>query len=188
MAFVFFTPGTLRDGDLELRLRHTAAPDDELGWVPAYMFDMFRKGFEGRIGAIDLRIGNTPGIVLYGGHIGYSVNEEHRGHRYAARAVRLLFPLARRHEINPLWITCNPDNWASRRTCELAGGELVEIVDLPPDNDMYIDGERWKCRYRFNLDRMGDYTPGQFKNECRIVGDILAPVEPMDEYGPDSEI
>ena len=75
----------------------------------------------------------------------------HRGHRYAARSVRLLLPLARAHGFTTLWITCNPDNWPSRRTCELAGGTLVEIVDLPPDNDMYLEGERQKCRYRFDL-------------------------------------
>ena len=46
-----------------------------------------------------------------------------------------------------LWITCNPDNLASRRTCELAGAEFMGIVDLPPDSDMYLEGERQKCRY-----------------------------------------
>ena len=50
-----------------------------------------------------------------------------------------------------LWVTCNPDNIASRRTCELAGGVLVEIVDLPEDIDMYQEGERRKCRYRFGM-------------------------------------
>ena len=88
---------------------------------------------------------------MYGGHIGYGVLPRYRGHRYAARACKLLFPLARRHGLNPLWITCNPDNIASRRTCELAGGKLVEIVDLPEDIDMYQAGERQKCRYRFDL-------------------------------------
>jgi tagatose 1,6-diphosphate aldolase len=50
-----------------------------------------------------------------------------------------------------LWITCNPENVASRRTCELVGGELVDIVELPPDIDMYKEGERQKCRYRVRL-------------------------------------
>lgn len=60
-------------------------------------------------------------------------------------------PLARHHEMTELWVTCNPDNIASRRTCELAGGVLVEIVDLPEDIDMYQEGERRKCRYRFGM-------------------------------------
>jgi tagatose 1,6-diphosphate aldolase len=60
-------------------------------------------------------------------------------------------PLARHYSLNPLWITCNPDNYASRRTCELAGATFIEIVDLPEDTDMYQMGERQKCRYRLDL-------------------------------------
>ena len=60
-------------------------------------------------------------------------------------------PLARRHGLAELWITCNPENKASRRTCEFAGAELIEIVDLPPHTDMYQEGERQKCRYRLQL-------------------------------------
>jgi len=41
-----------------------------------------------------------------------------------------------------LYITCNPDNFASKRTCEFAGATLEKIIDLPNDNDMYMDGER----------------------------------------------
>src|SRR5262249_656495 len=102
-------------------------------------------------GYIALRVGNVPSIVLYAGHIGYRVESAFRGHHYAARSCKLLLPLARSHGLNPLWITSNPDNFASRRTCELAGAKLVEIVDLPVDNDMFLSGERQKCRYRIDL-------------------------------------
>ncbi|MEZ4670788.1 MAG: hypothetical protein R3E39_23025 [Anaerolineae bacterium] len=64
---------------------------------------------------------------------------------------RLLLPLALQHGLETLWITCNPDNLASRKTCDLIGAELVEIVDLPPDTDMYREGARQKCRYRLVL-------------------------------------
>lgn len=151
MAFVFLSPGILRDGDLELRLRHSAAGDSDKGWAPTYMFDMYRTGTDLRLGSIDLRIGNFYRLITFGGQIGYGVEPEHRGHHYAARSVRLLFDLARKHGMETLWITCNPDNFASRRTCEIAGGEMIEIVDLPEDSDMYLEGERQKCRYRFDL-------------------------------------
>jgi tagatose 1,6-diphosphate aldolase len=144
-------PGRLVDGDLELMLRFRAPGDVAKGWAPAYHFDMFRRDIHQRVGQIDLRIGHTPHLKLYGGHIGYGVDPEYRGRHYAARSVALLLPLAKKHGINPVWITCNPDNWASRRTCELAGGALIEIVDLPSDLEMYREGERRKCRYRFDL-------------------------------------
>ena len=90
-------------------------------------------------------------LVKHGGHIDYGVITEHRGRRYAARSCLLLFPLAERHGLTTLWITCNRENTASRRTCEIAVGKLVEIVDLPENNDQCRKGERRKCRYRFDL-------------------------------------
>ena len=150
-AFQFRDPGRLVDGDLELILVETYPGDPAIGYVPAYRFKMTLVGQDEEIGGIELRVGNTNHVVMYGGHIGYWVASEHRGHRYAARGCRLLFPLARSHGLRTLWITCNPDNMASRRTCQIIGAELVEIVDLPDGTDMYQKGERQKCRYRLDL-------------------------------------
>ena len=50
-----------------------------------------------------------------------------------------------------LYITCNPDNYASRKTCEYAGGTLLEIAELPEENDMRDKGEFEKCIYKFTL-------------------------------------
>lgn len=149
--FEFHNPGRLADGELELVLAAKSPADPMRGWVPAYRFRMVLAGQGQEVGRIDLRVGDTPHIHMYAGHIGYEVLPEHRGHRYAARACRLLLELARSHGLETLWITCNPDNWASRRTCELAGARFVEIVDLPEDTDMYRQGERQKCRYRIDL-------------------------------------
>jgi predicted acetyltransferase len=149
--FEFRDPGELIDADLELLLVEKYPGDPTIDYVPAYRFRMAHAGRDDDIGRIELRIGNTRHIIMYGGHIAYQVAPEHRGHRYAARACRLLLPLAGHHGLKTLWITCNPDNLASRRTCELAGARLIEIVDLPEDTDMYQEGERQKCRYRLNL-------------------------------------
>ena len=107
-------------------------------------------------GNVSLRVGNAWDILLYLGHIGYGVNPSFRGHRYAERATRLVLPLARAHGLETLWITCNPDNHPSRRTCERLGAEMVEIVPVPSDYFLYHIGERWKCRYR--LDISGEET------------------------------
>ena len=147
----FYDPGRLIDNDLELILVEKYPGDPAINYVPAYKFKMRPVDRDEEIGLIELRVGNTNQIIMYGGHIGYSVRLEYRGHRYAARALRLLLPLARSHGLNALWITCSPDNIASRKTCELAGATLIEIVDLPADTDMYQEGERQKCRYRIDL-------------------------------------
>jgi predicted acetyltransferase len=151
--FAFLKPGELVDDDLALVLFQTYPGDAAWAFLPTYRFRMTHAGQDEEIGRIDLRVGEVNRNIFYGGHIGYSVDQAHRGRHYAARACRLLLPLARRHAMDEIWITCNPDNLASRRTCELAGAELIEIVDLPEDTDMYQRGERQKCRYRIDLSK-----------------------------------
>ena len=148
--FEFLDPGKLVDAELELVLVKKHPADPIKAWVPAYEFEM-RHGVTGeKMGEISLRIGNNENSH-YGGHLGYGVLEEFRGRRLASRSMQLLFELAKRHGLTQVWVTCNPENTASRKTCENAGGELIEIVDLPETNDQYLRGERKKCRYRFTL-------------------------------------
>jgi tagatose 1,6-diphosphate aldolase len=131
-AFRFLDPGELRDDDIILSLAATQPADPAKNWVPYYVFHIMSAKTERRAGEIHLRVGNTDHMRLYGGHVAYGVRPEFRGNHFAARALRLLMPLARRHGLSELWITCNPENVASRRTCELVGAELIEIVDMPP--------------------------------------------------------
>jgi predicted acetyltransferase len=137
----------LRHGDLELRL--TDYSQHAYHRVPTYFFRMMSVDRREEMGIINLRIGSTPHLELYAGHIGYSVHATYRGHHYAARSVKLLLPLARTFGIDPLWITCDPDNVASRRSLEIAGAEMIEIVDVPEDCGIRkYGGKARKCRYR----------------------------------------
>jgi len=128
--------------------------EPEAGIVPTYHFWMRDHRPDAPlaiVGGIGLRIGRTPDLELYFGHVGYHVYPPSRGRHLAERACRLLMPLAARHGINPLWITCNPENIASKRTCERLGAMLVETVPVPPDHPLYQRGERMKCRYRLDV-------------------------------------
>lgn len=139
-----------RDGELRLGLDTIYQPDGSPRMVPAYRFDMLVDGQ--KVGTISLRVGDNERLVRYAGHVGYSVDEPWRGRHLAERATRLLLPLAQAHGLDPLWIGCNPDNIASRRTLERLGAEFVEVVPLPPNYDRYYSrGEREKCRYRLDL-------------------------------------
>jgi tagatose 1,6-diphosphate aldolase len=102
-------------------------------------------------GGIGLRIGDTPNLRQYIGHVGYNVYPAARGYHLAERATRLLLPLARRHGMDMVWITCNPDNTPSHRTCQRLGAVYVNTVDLPSKHPLFIRGERQKCRYRLDL-------------------------------------
>ncbi len=142
-------PGVLRDGDLELKL--VSFTTHEVHRTPAYHFHMVHAVTGEELGNINLRVGSTRHLECFAGHIGYGVNEPHRGHRYAARSLCLLIPLARRLGLDPLWITCDPDNFASRRTLELAGAQFVEVVAVPEDSEIHRSGHPEKCRYRLSL-------------------------------------
>lgn len=146
----FLNTDFLEDDEIKLVVNRLAEGNPEKNWVPAYHFYICDR--QGNImGHCDLRIGYNDNLY-YGGHIGYRVSEEYRGHHYAAKACRLLFELARKHGMEYLYITCNPDNLPSRRTLEYLHGELVEIAELPEDNNMRIEeGETEKCVFRFNL-------------------------------------
>lgn len=150
--FPFFDPGPLRDGELMAELFERIPADPVKDWAPCYSFHLRVDGVADPVGGVRLRIGDNESLRMYAGHIGYGVEPEWRGRHYAERGVRLVLPVARHHGLTTLWITCNPDNWASRRTCERLGAEMIEIVPLPEDNEMYIQlGDREKCRYRLEL-------------------------------------
>jgi predicted acetyltransferase len=141
-------PGALRDGDLTLEV--SAYAMHQYNKVPTYFFRMLHAESGEELGHINLRAGSTVHVERYGGHIGFDVTPAHRGHHYAARSVRLLLPLGRRLGLDPLWLTCDPDNTASRRSIELAGAHFVEIVDVPADCCIFQSGHPRKCRYRLS--------------------------------------
>lgn len=146
---MFLNTDFLKNDEIQLVLEKTVDGDVKKEWVSAYHFAICSSEGE-KLGVCDLRVGHNDRLY-YGGNIGYRIEEEYRGHHYAGKACLLLFELARKHGMEYVIITCNPDNYASRKTCEYAGGDLLEIVELPEGNDMREDGELEKCIFRFQL-------------------------------------
>ena len=144
----------LRDDVICLQLDHTCEAQPEKRWLPAYYFNICLPDGT-KIGYCDLRIGHNDKTYI-GGNIGYGIDEAHRGHHYAARACALLFRQAQKHRMAYAIITCVPENRASARTCELAGGRLVETAPIPEDNEMYAEGKRQVMIWRF------DFKYGEF--------------------------
>ncbi len=134
--------------DLVLLETREAVPEKE--YLPCYVFDICIHGSEIKAGIISLRVGYNRNIH-YGGNIGYGIFEEFRGHHYASKACLLLKDLAVSHGHDHLIITCDPDNIASRRTCEYIGSELLEIVNLPEWTEMFQMGKKIKCRYKWDF-------------------------------------
>ena len=138
------------DGEIKLHLaRVIPKGQPATGNVPVYYYRIqLMDGTE--VGRCDLRIGDNERLMI-AGHIGYGVWKEYRGHHYAAKACRLLMEIARSFGLDHLMITCDPDNLASRKTCEALGAELLGIVEVPKDSIDYAMGQLQKCQYRVEL-------------------------------------
>ncbi|MBR3739691.1 MAG: GNAT family N-acetyltransferase [Clostridia bacterium] len=129
----------LTDGRVSLRTERLCPADPVKRYVPAYHFEIMAN--DQPVGKISLRIG-YPDSLLYGGQIGYNVDEPYRGHGYAGAACRLLFPVMRAHGMRSAIITNNVENTASRRVCEKNGARFLCQIDIPEDHEMYKNGSR----------------------------------------------
>ena len=147
---MFYNTENLKDNEIYLKLRKTCDAQPEKSWLPAYYFDICLLDGT-KLGVCDLRIGHNTNTYI-GGNIGYVVDEPYRGHHYAMKACKLLFNLAKMHKMDYLIITCKPDNIPSYRTCELLGGDLIEVKEVPQGHDLRRQGYTDVNIYRFDLD------------------------------------
>lgn len=139
------------DGEITLRVASVSGADEKTGFVPMYRFEIVRLLDGALVGEADLRLGYVRN-TYFGGNIGYAVREEHRGHAYAQKAVRLIFAIARAQEMPYVIISCAKANEASRRTLEHLGGELLETRVPPSYSGLYQIGVRDEhCIFRFSL-------------------------------------
>jgi tagatose 1,6-diphosphate aldolase len=139
----------LSDGEIDIVLYEKDPGDFTKGFVPAYKFNILLHKTGEKIGHINLRLKDTEKVVKYIGHIGYGIEESFRGKRTASKACNLIKKVAKDFGMERLVITCNPDNYASRRTCEIIGAKLIEIVDIPETSDAFSPDEQKKCRYEW---------------------------------------
>lgn len=146
---MFFDTSDLKTDEIFLHLTKTSPAQPEKRWLPAYYFEICLS--EGTvIGNCDLRVGHNDKTYI-GGNVGYNIDAAYRGNRYAAKACQLLFRQARKHGMKYLIITCVPDNLASSRTCEIAGGRVIGIETVPENNELYAEGMRNVLLYRFDI-------------------------------------
>ncbi|SDF82575.1 GNAT family N-acetyltransferase [Terriglobus roseus] len=139
----------LQEVDGQLSLEYLGTDLSDVHKVPVAAWLMRNRAGD-EVGGIRFRLESTQHVLLYAGHIGYNVHPKHRGNHYAARAVRLLVPIAKAIKIDPLWITCDPENMASRRTLEWIGADYVETVNVLYNNAVFLAGHPRKRRYRLS--------------------------------------
>ena len=99
------------------------------GWVTTTHLWMIADdaGEDVVVGRVSLRHALTPWLLEVGGHIGYAVRPSARRRGYATAALAQMLDVAAAHGIDPVLVTCDDDNIASRKVIEANGGVLEDV-------------------------------------------------------------
>ncbi len=137
----------IKGENIDLKIKEKAPAQNN--YLPSYAWTILSK--DEIVGGINLRIGYNENIY-YGGNIGTEILEKYRGNGFAKKAARMVLPVAKKHGITELYISCNPNNMASRKIMEsLPNCYFIEKAILPTYNDAYLKGEREKLIYKIKI-------------------------------------
>ena len=141
----------LSDGEITLRLDSAVRAVPGPGGVASCYFTILRSADETEVGVCDLRLGHNANTA-YSGNAGYEIYPQYRGNRYAAKACRLLFKIAKANGMEHMLLTCRQDDAAAYRTCELTGAAYIGTEAVPEWHNMHAFGIRQVCRFDKRLD------------------------------------
>jgi predicted acetyltransferase len=93
------------------------------GWVPTTtLWYVEGDRHETFLGRLSIRHRLTPRLLDWGGLIGYDVRPSARRRGHATAMLRASLPIARDLGLDPVLLTCDHDNVASRKVIEANGG------------------------------------------------------------------
>lgn len=136
----------LTDG--EIYLKQITKNNGENNRFPEYKFQIYLNSTNDSIGYINLRFGNNDKLINYLGHIGYGIDEPFRGNSYSKKACELLKIILNYYSIKEVYLTCNPENFASKKIIE----KLGSIYTYTSDTRTYSENEPSKLVYKWLID------------------------------------
>jgi predicted acetyltransferase len=87
---------------------------------------LFLVRSDGRLlGETRLRHELTESLRIEGGHVGYFIHPDHRGLGYGREILRLSLLQLRRLKVENVLVTCNANNYRSRRVILANGGQFA---------------------------------------------------------------
>lgn len=92
------------------------------GFVPATTYFLVKE--EKVIGCINIRHRLNESLLNFGGHIGYSILPSERKKGYATAMLKMGLLKCKDLGIDPVLVTCDKNNVASRKTIEACGGRF----------------------------------------------------------------
>ncbi len=138
----------IKGDTLTLKLIETCVGDDRI--IPFYYYEVYLNSKSSTIGKISIRIGHNE-HSYFNGNVGYEIDEAFRGNGYAKTAVMMTYSVARFHGMTHLIISCEEDNYSSKRVINKLGGIHIETI-LPPKNYVfYYEGIPKHSIYRIDI-------------------------------------
>lgn len=138
------------DGIIDLIPLQVAPPDSGLQFGHERVWRITVHNQRKEIGQLSYRDGESR-CVYYFGHIGYHIDPPYRGHHFAWRACMLIRNEIRLSGKASVVITCDPDNSASRKTCERLNCLLEGISPVPQELQEKYELSSLKCRYIWQI-------------------------------------
>ncbi|MBO4913380.1 MAG: GNAT family N-acetyltransferase [Butyrivibrio sp.] len=117
-------------------------PDEHGAWGTVLL--AIRKSDMKMIGCMQIHNVLTQRMRDYTGHVGYSVRPSERGHGYAKKMLAKALDFLNAFGFEEVYVSCLPDNIASKKTILANGGEFAETVFLESDK-VFLE------KYRFIL-------------------------------------
>ncbi len=104
---------------------------------------VIRKSDMKMVGCMQVHNVLTERMKNYTGHVGYSVRPSERRKGYATRMLAKALDFLSSFGFEEVYVSCLPENEASKKTILANGGKLTETVFLKEDN---VNLERYKIR------------------------------------------
>ena len=147
-----FHKSVLSDGEIDLTPVRYQSVDRELGFGRERIWVISLHGSREEIGQISYRDGESK-YVYYFGHIGYHIDPPWRGRHFAFKACRLIRSIILISGKTNIVITCDPDNYPSKKTCEKLGCRYESAVEVPESIRKRYEISSKKLRYIWQISR-----------------------------------
>ncbi|MEJ7707835.1 MAG: GNAT family N-acetyltransferase [Nocardioidaceae bacterium] len=126
----FFTAEELRQEQIFAtyldRLHEVSLPETPLPFEIVPATTLWWVGGDIYLGRLSIRHTLNQWLLDFGGHIGYAVRPSARGRGHATAMLGAALPCAHGLGIDPVLVTCDETNAASRRVIEVNGGVLED--------------------------------------------------------------
>lgn len=129
-TFQYLDFDDLSSDEIKLIIKTKDEPDEAAGILPRYGFAIIRIADNAEVGIVYFAADTTRRQYLRG-HLSYGIAQEYRGNGYAAKACRLIVPVALAHGFDRIFIGSHCNNIASAKTIQKLGANPLTKCVVP---------------------------------------------------------